>query len=67
MEQTYKNALNKLAEILSSDSAFESDCVALDVANGHKTTARERRLAGVVSGCYKVVHPLTSECCKLVD
>lgn len=56
-------ALNKLAEILSSDSAFESDCVALDISNNQPVSKREKALAGVVSACYGVVHPLTSTCC----
>lgn len=59
-----KEALNKLAEILSSDFAFESDGVRLDIINGRPVTDRERQLAEIVSQCYKIVHPLTSECCK---
>ena len=55
-----KEALNKLAEILNSDYAFEADCVQMD----KNATEREKMLAKVVHDCYQIVHPLTSECCK---
>ena|SRR3990167_9589834 len=59
-----KEALDKLAEILNSDYAFEADCVQVDIANGNPVTEREKILAEVVHDCYNIVHPLTSECCK---
>lgn len=52
-------ALDDLAEILSGNEAFEADCVAID----KKATERERALAHVIHACYKIVHPLTSDCC----
>ena len=58
--ETLNKAMWELAEILSGDDAFESDCVAMDP----KATAREKILAGVVSRCYRIVHPLTSTCCS---
>lgn len=59
-EETYKNAINKLAEILGGDNAFEADCVSLD----KEATEREKILTKVVHDCYSVVHPLTSDCCN---
>ena len=58
-----QKALNNLAEILNSDYAFEADCIAVNIANGTPVSDRERMLAKVVHDCYKIVHPLTSECC----
>ena len=55
-----KETLNKLAEILNSDNAFEADSVAMDMLNGRPVTDREKALAKVVNDCYKIVHPLTS-------
>lgn len=59
-EFNYKKVLDDLADILSGDEAFEADCVALD----NKSTNRERALAHVIHACYKIVHPITSECCR---
>ena len=60
-----KKALKDLAEILSSDFAFEADCVSLDLLNNLPVpvTEREKTLAKVVHDCYEIVHPLTSDCC----
>lgn len=43
--------------ILSSDAAFESDCVELDVIQGRPVTEREKVLASVISKLYRLIHP----------
>ena len=58
-----KEPLQKLAEILNSDYAFEADCVSVDLANNDPVTEREKMLAKVIHDCYSIVHPLTSGCC----
>ena len=58
-----KQALKDLAEILSSDYAFEADGVSIDLSTNQPVTEREKMLAKVIHDCYRIVHPLTSECC----
>lgn len=61
MEKNNK-LLKLIAELVESDSGFESDSVLLDVVNGRFVTERERRLGELVGRIYQIVHPLFSDC-----
>lgn len=47
--------------ILSSDDAFESDCVQMNIVNNKPVTEREKAMANVISKLYRLLHP-SPEC-----
>lgn len=56
-----KEALEKIAKILESDTCFDADCINGGMTKG---TEREKDMARVIIDIYRIVHPLTSNCCK---
>lgn len=59
-----KDTIKEIANLLHSDVAFEADCIASGIT---KAEPREKNIAKLLIEIYKIVHPLTSECCKRKD
>ena len=49
-------------ELLNTDTAFEADCLTLDIINKRPTTPREVEFAKLIMRLYRLVHPRFGSC-----
>lgn len=53
--------LHKIDDLVSSDTAFDADCLSLE-----ESSEKERMFAELIVEIYKLVHPYVHKCCKRI-
>ncbi|MDP2654932.1 MAG: hypothetical protein Q8Q08_13000 [Candidatus Omnitrophota bacterium] len=59
---THEERLRLVNDLLNGDTAFDADCVELDLIHGKPVTKREKAFADLIMRLYKLVHPAFSSC-----